>query len=194
MINGVSGASGSAVVMDDANGTTQALDHLRHLGHSRIAYANTDRNADHPSVIERHHAYLDYLKTHGLEPIPGHEPGAYDFDDYDRLLRDMVQVHGATAVVTYHHWIAVRIYRAAQAMGLSIPEDFSVLTFNDSHLGQNFLSPALTAIAKPIGAIAEAATDLLREQIGSKKNKRRVVTLLPHLVERQSTAAPRGDA
>ena len=90
------------------------------------------------------------------------------------------------------HWVV----RAAEDRGLRVPEDLSVVGFDDNPLARR-MRPALTTVRQDVAAKGRAATEALTDSIARKQDGRpaarvRHVLLPTELVVRDSTAPPRG--
>jgi LacI family transcriptional regulator len=96
-----------------------------------------------------------------------------------------------SAIVCSNDLSAMGALRAIRDSGLSVPEDYSLIGFDDIELA-SLTHPTLTTIRIPRRTIAQAAIDSLIEQIARPAIKARsAVTVRTALVIRQSTAAPR---
>lgn len=186
VLNGESGQGGPAVKIDEAAGMGQAIAHLRELGHTRIAYANGE-DYGHYSVADRHHAYLQHLAAAGLPPWPGHDHLGSDPADF---LRRQVLAGGATALIAYDHFLALRYLHAAWELGIAVPQRLSVVAFNDESRIEIAIPP-LTCIASPAAAMGEKTVALLLAQIADPDAPRNLEVRIPgRLIVRQSTASP----
>ncbi|MEO8243630.1 MAG: LacI family DNA-binding transcriptional regulator [bacterium] len=87
--------------------------------------------------------------------------------------------------------MAVGAYRAIHELGLRIPEDIAIASFNDISVAQ-FLSPPLSTVRLPSEEIGESAVDMLLERISGRKTAKRT-TLAAKIIWRGSTRQPRGD-
>ncbi len=92
--------------------------------------------------------------------------------------------------------MAFRVVRIAQELGLRVPEDLSVIGFDDSPLASR-MHPALTTVRQDIRAKGQAAAAALTAAIeaartGTKPPRAKRVLLPTELVVRDSTAPPRG--
>ena len=190
VLNGVCGPGGSAVQYDDDAGIRLAVDTLVEAGHERIAYLNHVRAFEHPSVDARFVGYHARMGEHGLPPLPTGKPGEVDREAIAPHLRTLRDEHGCTAVICWDPWVALFTYQAAEKLGLAIPDDLSVLTFNDTAIGAEALRPPTTVIARPIEATAAAVVALLHEQLESPRRPVRTVTLPPRVIRRGSVAPP----
>jgi DNA-binding LacI/PurR family transcriptional regulator len=182
--------SALGLLPDERQGAGIALGHLRSLGHRRVAYLNAfPRHGDHFSVETRHGAIVDHCMTMGLDLVAGHDiPPASN--DLSSTLDKLVREERATAVIAYNFMVAVLLVRAAHTSGISIPEELSVVSFDDAYpLGS--LYPAVTVVgvaAEEAGKRgAEAALQLAN---GSPAPEEGISLLDYHLIPRESTAPP----
>lgn len=189
-VNGYAGKNSSSVNANDPMGTRLAIDHLVGLGHRRIAYANATLLPDHhrvvhPSLRLREQAYLKAMRAHGLEPVPGH-----DQLHLGRMeLLEMAMAQRATAILAYDHIQAIRILKAARTKRLRVPDDFSLMCFNDE-FGVDEVTPRLTCVGLPAETMGQQAAELLIRQLQQQQPIEPTQILLDeHLVIRDSTAA-----
>lgn len=195
-INGPTGPGGDSVTFNEAQGMDMALDHLHELGHTKIAYLYLEqsrvnpRGIPHGSVRARREAYADGMERLGLEPMEGWDRFDVHFRDY---VREVVIGLGATALIVYDDVMSLYLIQAATAMGLSIPEDLSIVTFNDE-MPARAATPPLTTVRLPAAEAGRRAGELLLERLTlglEEQPESRHVVLTQELVERQSTMAPR---
>jgi LacI family transcriptional regulator len=92
------------------------------------------------------------------------------------------------AIITFNDSMAIGAYRAINEMGLSIPDDVAVASFNDISVAQ-FLNPPLTTVRLPAEEIGEGAVELLLERVGGRELAKQI-TLASTLVWRGSTRQP----
>lgn len=176
------------VLADDAMGMNRSIEHLAQLGHQRLAYANARATyLDHGSVTERYAAFLDGARTRGLHVVDGHD---VPFSSANDFLRDAVIRQRATAVITYDHRIAVAIVGAASALSLRIPEDFSLVCFNDV-FPVDMLPTPLTAVRVSGREMGRMGAELLLNFILTQRPRSpREIRVPEDLVVRASTAPP----
>jgi LacI family transcriptional regulator len=149
---------GQRVLMNNRTGTAQAVRHLIELGHREIGYIGGEM--DHPSAIERFQGYEDAMKEAGLDPEPRWidlkaevmtvEEGS---ESFERLLQAVTL---PSAVVCSNDAMAIGVMRTAQNNNLSIPQQLSVIGFDDVAEGC-LLDPPLTTLRvakEDLGAIA----------------------------------------
>jgi len=188
------------VIADNRRGAVQLTGLLTASGHRRIAFISTIRHRGgygrgdtigSSSVADRVDGFLEALEQVGV-PDPaafvhlnareeGVEPLAR------RLLED--SRHGITAVVASDSLIALGVFRAARALGRSIPDDLSLVGFDDADWTA-VTTPAITVMAQPIHEIGAEAARLLIRRIGGDGGPVVTRTLDQHLIERESVAPP----
>ena len=177
------------VLADDTMGTNRVLDHLAQLGHKRIAYANARGTYfSHYSVGERYETLLSGARKRGMTLVPGHDQ---PFESPEAFIDQSVKVGGATAVITYDHHIAVVLVGASYAMGVRIPDDFSLVCFNDV-FPIALLPPPLTAVKVSGHEMGRVGAELLLNALASKKTGgvSKEIRVPEDLVVRGSTAPP----
>jgi DNA-binding LacI/PurR family transcriptional regulator len=82
------------------------------------------------------------------------------------------------------------VWRAAQALGLSVPDDLSLVSFDDAPW-MTMVRPQVTAVAQDAVALGEAAVARLLERIQAPESPARTVMLSATVARRGSTAPPR---
>ncbi len=123
----------------------EATEYLYQLGHRRIAYVGSEY-AMYFSA-ERKEGYQQALQQHGLELNPDYciEADRLCLDDSGVFQRLLEQECRPTAVVASDDILAVAMERSCIRMGLSVPEDLSIVSFNNSLLAK-ITSPQLTSV------------------------------------------------
>jgi len=190
-VNEKVGNPAAFVLADDEKGAHRALEHLAQLGHKRIAYANARATYfSHYSVTERYETLLAGVRKRGMQLVEGHDT---PFTSANEFLKQTVIEGGATAVITYDHHIAVMLVGAGHGLGLRIPEDYSLVCFNDV-FPVALLPPPLTAVAVSGREMGRIGADLLLNSLLTPATKPPKEIRVPEdLVVRASTAAPRAD-
>ncbi len=186
VINGVGGPTCSSVIPDDIEGTRLALHHLVGLGHTQIAYAGpTSEHKRHRSITDRHETYLSEMAHLGLEPVPGHDK---IIGSVTAFLASSVMEHHATAILAYDHIEAMRILQGAHSLEIRIPEQVSLICFNDEYMC-NIVTPPLTTVAVPSREMGQIAANMLLKHLQSPADFHpECVKLQQNLVARASTA------
>lgn len=167
-----------------------ATEHLIGMGHTRIGVitgASTSLFAD-----ERLHGYRAALVNAGLEFRPELiRRGHFDFDTGFNLGGELLDTaSGLTAIVAGCDASAVGVIGAASRRGLRVPEDLSVVGFDDTGIAR-WSSPPLTTVNQPIADIASTALRTLLDNAQDGRVSSPNIQLTTRLVERESTAPPR---
>lgn len=186
-LNGPAGPNGISVSVDDASGTREALHHLLVLGHRRIAFVMPDEHIKpHPSIKARFDAYQAALTEWGIEPLTAELPSSMPALE---VMSEVVRRQGATALLVYHHVMTVKLVRAAKVAGLRVPQDVSLVCFNDNFPAAD-LVPSLTAMALPSEEMGRTAARMLVDRLEGRHHKSKEVLLSEKLVIRESTSPP----
>lgn len=196
------GDRASFVGIDDRAGARAAADHLIELGHRRIALlvhrtstesvaGRVDADAVPAATVRvsriRIEAYQERLAEAGAEPVAIWETAGNDPDSGQAAATDLLGAHPeATALLCTTDQIAIGAIRAARAIGRAVPDDLSVVGFDDVPAAAN-CDPPLTTVRQPLVDKGRAAAALLLEQIRSGNRSR--IELPIELVVRSSTAA-----
>lgn len=172
----------------DHIGTAEAAEHLLSLGHKRIAVIQGP--SGYRSAKERWLGFRDTLIKHGQTIRPEYiVEGGYTFESgiagAERLLD---QSPRPTAIFAANDEMAAGIYHVALLRGIRIPEDLSVVGFDDTPLAAR-MWPPLTTVRWPIRDMGRLAAELALAQIRDG-GRRRVDVLEPRLTLRRSTAPP----
>ena len=154
------------ILSQDRIGCEQASEHLIRLGHRKIGYIAG--NLAYASAHERRLGFEAGLARLGYAFDPAYdEQGDYSFESgYEAALRLLSRTDRPTAIISCNDEMAAGIYKAAYELGLTIPNDLSIVSFDDSHLAIR-LSPGLSTIRLPTRSMgAQAAQALLSQKSG----------------------------
>jgi DNA-binding LacI/PurR family transcriptional regulator len=177
------------VLADEAMGMNSAIDHLIKLGHQRFAYADApDFYFRHYSIDERLGTLMAAERAQKLRLVPN-QGMAFHGNAAVRYLRTMIRERGATALLAYDHQIAFTIMGAAADMGLKIPQDFSLICFNDMFPAA-LISPPLTCIAVPGREMGHLAGELLLSDLKSPQPLTGKEVRFPEKLILRSTTGP----
>lgn len=179
-----------AVLGDDAGGVAAAVQHLVSLGHSRIGHLSGPPAFS--TGYERMRAFLDTCRRMGLA-VPAEsvvECSAYSIEAGTEAMRVLLrQAPSLTAVVAGNDLIALGAVDALAAAGLKVPDDVSVVGFNDMPFADR-MQPPLTTIAVPQYHIGVEAARMLLERLQNPTAPPKRLLLPSELVLRKSTAPP----
>ncbi|MFE2756489.1 LacI family DNA-binding transcriptional regulator [Actinosynnema sp. NPDC059335] len=190
MINGYTEkVSAPFMSTDDRAAMRLAVSHLVELGHERIGLAVGPRRF--VPVLRKIEGFVQHMRTalpytaeqaealvqHSLFTVEGGQSAAAALLD-----------KGCTAIICGSDLMAFGAIRAARQRGLVVPQDVSVVGFDDSPLIV-FADPPLTTLRQPVEAMGQAAVHALLEEIGGTPAPHAEFVFLPELVVRGSTGA-----
>ncbi len=195
----------ASVNVDDRGGARAAAQHLVDLGHRTVGTVTlaidgpagiaTDPLVELHGHSERQRmiGWLEALEGAGIEPTAVQMRTDLDVDA-DEAARLLLQVEPRpTAVLCFSDVMALSIIRVAKSLGLAIPDDLSVIGFDDSPAAR-WSDPPLTTVHQDIDEkgrlAAEALTVAIERARSGSTNRVRHITLPTELVVRQSTAPP----
>jgi DNA-binding LacI/PurR family transcriptional regulator len=181
----VDGLAFSRVSCDDAVAVEQSIAHLRHLGHTQIGlilglpdHVPSQRRLTAARAQQGRNGFSlpDDRVVNSLFSIEGGQAAATTLLD-----------RGMTALICASDPIALGAIRAVRRAGLSVPNDVSVIGFDDSAL-MTCTDPPLTTVRQPIEPMGRAAVDLLVGLINGGTFAPHELLYEPELVVRSSTA------
>ena len=191
------------VISDNFNGGYTATQHLISLGHRRIAFL-CRQHLNLLPIAERLRGYQQAMKDAGLQPL---EPVLIDATQEmttEYALRSYTEASGedihqichylntpgrATALFASNDLTAMQVLRAAELNCAHVPQDLSLVGFDDMDFCSHLTVPLTTIAQDPYKMGFEAARQLLARIQGDNSGPRQVV-LPTRLVARASTAAP----
>jgi LacI family transcriptional regulator len=173
-----------------SSGAKAATEHLLKLGHRRIAAITGPE--DWVASEERLNGYHAALVGAGVVPDPELEARA-DFliaGGQAAAAALLDRPEPPTAIFAFNDNLAVGVLRAARERGLRVPEDVSVVGFDDSEQA-GIVVPALTTVRQPLAEMGRMAVSLLVRLLDKQPLEALRVELATRLVVRDSTAPPR---
>lgn len=178
----------SGVGLDDEAAGYVMADHLIGRGHSRFGFI--EGLTDHLSAYERLSGVRRRLAEAGIP----HDnlrvvPGALTFETG---IAGFSQIHQSgfapTAVICANDEMAAGALRSAYSLGIRVPDDVSIVGFDDAPFAR-LLSPPLTTVSQNVVELATRAVALILELVKSNRSIKELTP--PHIVVRETTAAPR---
>jgi LacI family transcriptional regulator len=178
-----------AVIATNREGSLAAMNYLTGLGHRRIGHI-TGR-MELVSANQRLQGYKDGLEAAG---IPYDETlvkiGDYVEDTAFQCAQMLLSLQGRpTAIFAANDMSAMGVYRAAKAAGLQIPQDLSVIGF-DNLRESAFTLPALTTVDQFLEEMGAVATVMLERLINNEKLPHKLQVIQTQLILRNSCAPP----
>jgi LacI family transcriptional regulator len=174
---------------DDFAGARLAAKHLLDLGHRRILFAGPAFSGV-GVVHERFEGFCQAFADAGIARPGLIETVNTTYEEGRELGLVLRERHDLTAVFATADILAVGIVHGLTEAGARVPEDVSVVGFDDLDLC-NYVTPKLTTISQDIARKASTAVSILLDSIEKGERPKRPVTIDVSLVERESTAAVR---
>lgn len=171
------------VALDNRSGTRAALEHLLERGHRAIAHISGVRRDGQ----EREQSYRALMLEHGLKPIviPGDSTEAGGEAAAEALLAT-----GVTAVYCSNDRTAAGLYRALKARGIQLPDQLSIIGFDDLPWVQ-YLDPPLTTVHQDGREMGRVAARRLMAALAGERGPLQLV-VAAELVVRASVARLKG--
>lgn len=176
-----------SVDSDNLAGAEAAVEHLLGLGHRRIGFLGG--RADLESGRLREEGYRRTIAAAGLPIDPSlMRNGGFRMETSDAPARELLNRDDRpTALFAANDLMAIQTMHVAYSLGLRIPEDLSVIGF-DNIPESALATPALTTIAQPLKSIGQTAMQMLLALLRGEEIPNRHVQLATELVVRATTA------
>ena len=188
------------VAVDDRMGAQLAVEHLQQLGHRAIGYLGVTCRPR--SNQQRLQGYRNAMATHLVGATASVArpdnwvviaPGIEASDEEDvaagqSLLPRLLDA-GVTAVFCYNDMIAIGVLIACSERGITVPQELSVIGFDDIRMA-SYVTPPLTTIHQPKIELGHLATEVMLDLLQKRPVQNHV--LQPTLVIRASTTVPTG--
>lgn len=176
------------ILIDNEEGSYTATKRLGNAGHKQIAFLGV--GYDSAVENERYYGYQQAMKDINSNYAREH---SYFVDDYGvedgyiktkEILKNCKESERPTAIFAASDILAAGVYRALMELHISIPEDISVVGYDDT-IAQ-FLSPPLSTLELPAEEIGEAAVETLISKIKNPDQHVKTIKISPVFVERNS--------
>jgi DNA-binding LacI/PurR family transcriptional regulator len=182
------------IVLDHERAAVLALNHLKELRHERVAFMKgnpvSSDAKDRWDAICRVAAQIGFTIDPDLTvQIESDDPTPMLGYPVTKLL--LARQKPFTAVFAYNDISAIGAIRALEEKGLRVPQDVSVLGFDDIP-GAAFHKPTLTTVRQPLNRMGEVAAQTLLDRIEGKKEYPSEIAIEPEIVVRESTATAPG--
>ncbi|MFD2923038.1 LacI family DNA-binding transcriptional regulator [Halobacillus naozhouensis] len=182
----VEGVQLDEILVDNLEGGYQATEHLLELGHRKIGFIGGQ--LDSYATSERYKGYEKAFNDYGLTPNESYvRLDEFKIHSGYNIGKDLLSLsERPTAIFAANDAIAVGVYKAARELDINIPDELSVIGFDDSQYA-DIVYPPLTTIRTPIIEMGEKTVDLAIQISRKGKNFKETVTYQPSLIERDST-------
>jgi LacI family transcriptional regulator len=170
-------------------GADQAMKHLLSLGHTRIAAITGPRGMK--ATEDRRRGYYAALAAAGIMPDPKLEiEGNFEISGGVEGAAALLGLpEPPTAIFAFNDNMAIGVMQTARARGVAVPEELSVVGFDDLEEAE-IVTPALTTIRQPLAEMGRIAVSLLMRLLENQRLEALHVELGTRLVVRDSTAPP----
>jgi LacI family transcriptional regulator len=178
------------IVLDHRHAAVLALKYLKDLAHERVAFMKGNPLSSDSN--DRWEAICEVAKKIGVK-VDSDLVAQLDTDDPTPMLgypftkQLLARGKPFTALFAYNDISAIGAIRALQEHGLRVPQDVSVMGFDDIP-GAAFHFPSLTTVRQPLNRMGEVAAQTLLDRIEGKKEYPSEIAIEPELVVRESTA------
>lgn len=177
------------VVTDNRRGATEAVSHLLTHGHSRVACICGVRHSE--IVQERLRGYVETMSNAGLAEYIRHAGNEFSIQNgYIETKLLLNSSHMPTAIFTMNNTILLGAIKAIKESGLRIPEDISLVSFDDNHY-LDYISPPITRIVQPQNELGSIALRIMIRSIEENERSDAHIMLAPNLKVCESVCAPR---
>src|SRR6201996_231812 len=182
----------TSILLDHRRAAELALRHLYQLGHRQIAFMRGQTFSSDSD--DRWKSLMAVAKELGIEVAPElviqlEENLSSPELGYPVVPILMAQKKPFTALVSYNDLAAIGAIRSLRDHGLRVPEDVSVIGFDDIQ-GAAYHTPSLTTIRQPLNNMGITAARILLQRLQGKKDYPEQVAIVPELIIRESTLPP----
>jgi LacI family transcriptional regulator len=187
IVRRIRGLGGDCVFADNVEGVYQAIRHLIHLGHRRIAIISGPRGLS--SGQERLLGYQKALEDHGIIV----DLNFIKFGDFKResgytLTQEVLQLkEGPTALFVANNQMTIGALSAINELSIRVPQDLSLVSFDDMEW-YSFLDPPLTTVEQSPYLMGKTAGEMLLQKINKKRKGIKKIIIPSRLIVRESTA------
>ncbi|CAH0534565.1 HTH-type transcriptional repressor CytR [Vibrio stylophorae] len=177
------------VHIDNLTAAFEVVNYLTQMGHKRIA---TITGSDSAAISNfRHQGYQQAMRRAGIEINPAYRvKGDYSFAGGARAMTSLLSLpEPPTAVFCHNDTMAIGAMQQAKRLGLRVPQDISVVGFDDIKFSE-YCDPPLTTVSQPRYDIGRKAMLMLLELLRGKEVQAGSRLLDAKLVIRESAAPP----
>jgi LacI family transcriptional regulator len=173
-------------------GGYNATEYLTNLGHTRIGFITG--SMDLGCAVDRLDGYRSALRTYHIPDAPEliYEGDFFQPDGYSGAQAMLDLPEPPTAIFASNDVMAMGVMDAVRNRGLRVPDDVSVVGFDDIPQA-SLVRPALTTINQPLEKMGRVATQMLLDLLKHPEKKADRIELPTHLIVRDSCKSPRLD-
>lgn len=184
--NPVKDDSVSTVVVDNFSSGYRAAEHLINLGHKKIAFIKGDPNSW--DAEERFAGFKAVMNNYDLEINNDYiKTGNYQQEEGYKAAQELFNLEvKPTAVFASNDQMAMGVYKAAQENNIKIPEQLSVVGFDDIAAASH-LNPPLTTVNQPTYRMGQKAVEILIKKIKGQKVSEENIVFETEFIKRNSS-------
>ncbi len=174
------------VGFDNRGGVKKAVDHLVQLGHERIGIINGKMTTT--NALERFQSFQENLAEHKLE-FQNEWAADGDYEEeggYKAALKIISAVRRPSAIICASDLMAIGAVRALKEKGVSVPQDISIIGFDNMEEAV-YHDPPLTTVAFSAYEMGKLAAQKMFQIIAEEPLEEKATTLQAELMEREST-------
>ncbi|UOQ85048.1 LacI family DNA-binding transcriptional regulator [Gracilibacillus salinarum] len=175
-VNGeMAGVDAHVIQTDEKEGITNVIDLLHNFNHQRIAFLGGEEGVTSREV--KVNAFKEALARHHL---PVHEQWimneGFDIESGEELANQLLYLNEKpTAIVCVNDFVAIGVIKTLNKFGISVPDDISVIGFDDIYLAKDF-PPGITSVSQNYQELGKTAVDVLVKLInGESAQKHSIV-------------------
>lgn len=177
---------GIPVSMDEERSTRIATEYLHKFGHRKIGFISGPPEYNVSTWREK--SWNSTMRDLGLDTTGRREAGDFSMDSGEAAARTLLGGdHPCTAIISSNDQMAFGVLRVASELGLSVPNDLSIVSLENSP-GVRFCEPPLTAIDQPVAEATSLAVELIINALKGAPPPPNVIVQPATLIERQSVA------
>lgn len=179
------------IAVDFRKAMIEVLEYLVHLGHTSIGYIGGKEYIREQEPIEddREITFSEFLQLRNLYNPNYIWTGKFTAEDGFRLMKEALKLEERpTAFFVASDSMAIGALRALHEEGIKVPEQVSLVGFNDIATSK-FLQPSLTTVKVYTEFMGESAVELLLEQIRSKRSIAKKVIIPHQFIKRESCSS-----
>ena len=163
----------STITMDFDQAVIDAMDHLTSLGHREIGFLTGQEFVEGGQLYPdyRKEAFVNYCREHNVNYAPYVRMGSFQIDSGYEMMQSLIEADAVpTAIFAASDPIAMGAIKALSEQGLRVPQDVSVMGFDDVRIAE-FTVPPLTTVHAPAYHMGHYGASLLhhilRQQLGT---------------------------
>lgn len=177
----------NSVCVDNIKTVQKVIKYLVSLGHQEIAFMSGPMN--HLNSLERLQGYKETLYDLGIKiKKQWIVEGDWTIESGYRCAGRIINFGVPTAIFCSNDYMAVGAMKRIKEAGLSIPEDVSIMGYDDMDIAR-VVTPSLSSVKQPLDKVGELAAEELIRLVEGKKTNVHKILLKPEIIKRQSCAA-----